>query len=89
MTCLHLICNRKTIKICQNQHAHLSDSLYIGLFENQKEFGASFEATFFINLFDKNFPFVMLHKLAKFHYQTVITFQVTKKNVYHVSCLGI
>ena len=31
----------------------------------------------------------MLHKLAKFHYQTVITSQVILWNLFGVSCLGI
>ena len=31
----------------------------------------------------------MLHKLAKFHYQTVFTSQVIQQNVFRVSCLGI
>ena len=39
-------------------------------------FGISFMATFFIIFFDKNFSFEILHKIAKFHYQTVFTFQV-------------
>ena len=34
------------------------------------------KATFFIEFFDKTFCFVILHKLAKFHYQTVFTSQV-------------
>ena len=31
----------------------------------------------------------MLHKLAKFHYQTEFTFQVIQQNVFHVLCLAI
>ena len=34
--------------------------------------------TFFREFFDKRLYFVMLHKLAKFHYQTVFTSQVIK-----------
>ena len=31
----------------------------------------------------------MLHKLVKFHYQTVFTSQVIQQNVFRVSYLGI
>ena len=31
----------------------------------------------------------MLHKLAKFHHQTMFTSQVIQQNVFRVSCLGI
>ena len=46
-----------------------------------KEFGTSFQATFFI-FFDKNFSFVLSHKLAKFRHQTVFTSQVIQENVF-------
>ena len=36
----------------------------------------SFQATFFTEFFDEKFHFVILHKLAKFHHQTVFTSQV-------------
>ena len=39
------------------------------------EKGLELQATFFIEIFDKNFSFVTLYKLAKFHYQTVFTSQ--------------
>ena len=39
--------------------------------------GTSFQGIFFI-FFDKNLYLVVLHKLAKFHYQTVITSQVVQ-----------
>ena len=45
----------------------------------------SFRAPFFVEHFDKNFPFEMLHKLAKCHYQTVFTSQVIWENVFLVS----
>ena len=38
---------------------------------------------------DENFSFVILEKLAKFHYQTVFASQVIQWNVFRVSCLGI
>ena len=38
----------------------------------------SFQATFFIEFVDEKFYFVILCKLAKFHYQTVFTSQVPK-----------
>ena len=40
--------------------------------------GTSFQATFFIEFFDKKFSFVILHKVAKCHYQTVFTSQPIK-----------
>ena len=38
--------------------------------------GTSFQAKFSTEFFDKKFCFVILHKLAKCHYQTVFTSQV-------------
>ena len=52
---------------------------YRGFFENWEGPGTSFQATFFIKIFDKEFSFVSLHKLAKFHYQTVFTFKLFSK----------
>ena len=54
-----------------------------------KESGTSFQVTFFIKFFDKKSYFVILHKLAKFNYQTVLTSQVIQQYVFRVSCLGI
>ena len=62
----------KTIKICPNQHTDLLRCLFTG--DSLKM--TSFQATFFIDFFDKNFSFVILHKLAKFHHGTVFTSQV-------------
>ena len=49
----------------------------------------SFQATFFVEVFDKNFSFVMLHKLANFHHQIVFTSQVIHLKVFRVLWLGI
>ena len=49
----------------------------------------SFHATFFVEFFNKINHFLLLHKLAKFHYQTTFTSQVIQQYVFHVSCLGI
>ena len=38
---------------------------------------------------EKKFSIVILHKLAKFHCQTVLTSEVIQLNVLLVSCLGI
>ena len=40
-----------------------------------KGFGTNFQATFFVKFFDKKFYLVIVHKPAKFHYQTVFTIQ--------------
>ena len=42
-------------------------------FENEKGPGTSFQVIFFVEFFDKNFSFVMLHNLAKFHQETFFT----------------
>ena len=63
----------KLSKLVQISMLTSSDSLDKGFFENYKGSGTSFQATFFVKLFDKKFYFVTMHKLAKFHYQTVIT----------------
>ena len=44
--------------------------------EIQKWSVTSFQVTFFVEFFDKKFSFVILHKLAKFRCQTVLTSQV-------------
>ena len=44
---------------------------YREFFGNQKVPGNCFQATFFIQFFDNKFYFVILHKPAKFHYQSV------------------
>ena len=51
---------------------------YWGFSKNAKGPGTSFQATWvsFVALFDKNFHIVILHKLVKFHYQTVFTWKV-------------
>ena len=40
--------------------------------------GTSFQVTFFVELFNKHFSFVILHKLAKLYQQTVSTPQDIK-----------
>ena len=45
-------------------------------FKNKKQSGTSFQARSFVELFDEKFSYEMLRKLGKFHYQTVLIFQV-------------
>ena len=40
-------------------------------------------------IFDKKICFVILHQLAKFHYQAVFISQVIQQYVFRVSCVGI
>ena len=40
-------------------------------------------------IFHKKICFVILHQLAKFHYQAVFISQVIQQYVFRVSCLGI
>ena len=49
----------------------------------------NFYAIFFVEFFDKNFSFVIWHKLATFYYQTVFTTRVIQQNIFHILCLGI
>ena len=49
---------------------------YRGFFENGKDLELVSRSHFSIEIFDKFFFFVILHKLAKFHYQTMYTSQV-------------
>ena len=67
------MCNSKAIKICSNQHPQ--NPSYREFFKNQKGPGTIPGHIFHI-IFDKNFYFVILYKLAKFHYQAVFTSQV-------------
>ena len=78
---LYQICISKTIKICPNQHTGLLRFLFT---ENIGS-GTNLKATFFIEFFDKKFSFVILHKLAKFHYQTVFTLKLSSK-IYFMFC---
>ena len=52
-------------KFVQTGHRPPQIPFYRGFFENQKGPGNSFQATLFIEFFDKKFYLVMLHKLAK------------------------
>ena len=54
-------------------------TFYRGFLKNWKGSGTSFQVTFFVEFIDKNFSFVMLHKLAKLHYQTVFTYKLSVK----------
>ena len=38
------------------------------LFKNKTEPGTSFQATFFVEVFDKSHSIVVLHKLVRFRY---------------------
>ena len=73
----YLICFSKTIKILSKSVRRPPQiPFYREFFENQKAPGTSFKTIFFREAFYKNFYFIMLHKLAKFYHQTVLTFQV-------------
>ena len=84
------MCNSKVMEFCPNQHADLLTILFTedswkirkGLeLVSRPHFAYTF-------LIKKNY-FLILHKLAKFHYQTVFTSQVIPEYVFRVSCLGI
>ena len=75
----------KLSKCVQAAHWPPQIPFYRRLSEYWKAPGTSFQATFFIEFFDKKFCFVILHKLDKVHYQTVFTSVFT----FRVSCLGI
>ena len=51
-------------------------SKLVQIFENEKGPGTSFQAIFSIEFYDKKSYLVMLHKLAKFHYQAMFASQV-------------
>ena len=48
---------------------------YRGFFKNKKGPGTSFQAKFFVEIFDKKISFV-IDELAKFNHQAVFTCQV-------------
>ena len=74
---LYQVCNSKAMEICPNQHADLlrfpftEDYLKI-----QKGQELVSRPHFSKNFLIKTFYFVILHKLAKFHHETVFTSQV-------------
>ena len=63
----------KLIKICQNQKTDFLGSFFTQDSLKIKRTATSFQVTSFAVFNNKHFSFVMLHKLAKFHYQTVFT----------------
>ena len=62
---------------------------YRVIFKTKKGSDAKFQTTFFVEFFDKNFPFEVLQKLTKFHSQTVLTSKVIQENVFLALCLNI
>ena len=60
-----------------------SDSFYRGFLENWKGPGTSFQAIFFTEDFNKKFSSVIIHKLARFHYQTVYSPSYSVKCVFY------
>ena len=48
-------------------HRPLQIPFYRGFFEDEKEPGTSFQATFFTEVFNKKFYFSILYKLDQFH----------------------
>ena len=73
--------------MCVNQHRdHFKFLFRNDSFKLKK---CLLKATPFLEYFDKKTYFVILHKLATFHYPTVFTSQVIQQNVFHVPSLGI
>ena len=60
------------------QEFHFPIKLVLDSSKSRKALRISFQALFFEEFFDKNFCFLILHKLSKFHYQTLLT---SKENV--------
>ena len=54
----------------------LSTLLKSIFFKMKNDLELVFISTFFAEFFDKVFSFAISHKLVKFHYQTVFTFQM-------------
>ena len=65
------------MKICPNEHADLLRFLFkVDSLKIKKGLELVSRLHFSNNFFDKTFSFVLLHKLAKLHYQTIYTFHV-------------
>ena len=79
----------KLSKFVQINLQNSADSFLQKILGKLKRPGTSFQATFFIEFFNKKISFVILHELAEFRYQTVFFSQVIQQNVLGVSCLGI
>ena len=80
---------QKYQNLSKSAHTPPQILFFRGFFENQKGPKTSFQATFFKEFFHKMFSYQKLHRLAKIHYQTVVTLQVIQYNVFPVSWLGI
>ena len=65
-----------TFEICQNQHVDFLRFLVTEDSFNNKKNLELVSRPHLKEFFDKNFSCVILHKLAKFHYQTLFTSQV-------------
>ena len=87
---LYQIYNSKAITICPNQHSDLLRFLFTDYsLKIKKAWNQLLGHIFHTIFFYQKFYVLILHKLAKFHCQTVFTSQLIQQNVFHVSCLGI
>ena len=85
---IYIRCYSKTIKIYPNQLADFLRFLFTEVsLKIKKGLELVSRSHFSWKFFDKNFSFLILHKLAKFLYQTVFTTQVIRKNVLRASRL--
>ena len=66
----------KQSKFAQISMLTSTESFLQRILRKLKRPGSSFQTTFYIQFFDKNFYFVILHELAKFHCQVVFTSQI-------------
>ena len=73
-TCIRYVLG-EVLKFVQNNTLTPNDSFF-----------SRIPRKFFIEVFDKKFSFVILHKLTKFNYQTVFTSQFIQQKVLRVSC---
>ena len=69
-----MTCDIKTVKLCLNKHAYCPRFVfYRGFFKNKNNLELVSRPYFLQDFLNKNFYFVIMHRLAKFYYQTMFT----------------
>ena len=86
---LYWIHNANYQNIPKSTDRLLQTPFYTGSLKDKDGPGTMFPAIFFVDCLDRFFSFVMLHKQANFHYQSLFPSQFILWNVFFVSCLSI
>ena len=67
------VIEKRSKSIKANMQTFSTHSFLQKILKNKKGPGTSFQATFYLEFFDKNLSFIIRHKLPNFHYQSKST----------------